>query len=108
MGRIFNVVTRVMPAGSLGTFPDGQLAGLAQHIKKKGIDLDYNTKSPGDWPGICEPIAVSVIAIGGRIYVASNFKGGKYNISRKSPSGSPPGSSGNLKHQVPSHNCQLW
>lgn len=80
MGRILNIIARVMPAGSLGAFSDGQLAALAQHTKKKGIDLDYNTKSPGDWPGICELIAVSVIAIGGRIYVASNVKGGKYNI----------------------------
>lgn len=62
---------------TVGTFTDGQLLGLAQHFKQE-LDRNYHKWRPVDYPEIRKPAAVSVIAIGSCIYVASSIKSGNY------------------------------
>lgn len=59
------------------SFSDAQLAGLAQQAKKQ-IDDDYIKRSPFKYPGIRKPAAVTVIAIGTRIYIASSVKASNF------------------------------
>lgn len=62
---------------TVGSFSDGQLAGLAQHAKEQ-VDNDYIKRSPCEYPGIRKPATVTAIAIGTRIYIASSVKAGNF------------------------------
>lgn len=59
------------------SFSDQQLAGIAQEAKRQ-MDEDYVNRSQSLYTGIRKPTAVTVLAIGNRIYIASSIKTSNY------------------------------
>lgn len=61
------------------SFSDQKLAGIAQEAKRQ-MDKDYVNRSPSQYTGIRKPTAVTVLAIGNRMYIASSIKASNYII----------------------------
>ncbi len=92
------------------SFSGQQLAGIAQEAKRQ-MDKDYVNRSPSQYTGIRKPTAVTVLAIGNRIYIASTIKASNYIMD----SGHKNVKVALLRTQeelcrikTPPNECQLW